>query len=64
MSTQFESLGLCPTILSTLSSLGFEQPTEVQTQAIPHVLAGKDVLAGAQTGTGKTAAFGLPIIQK
>lgn len=64
MSTEFESLGLCPTLLTTLTKLGFEHPTEVQSQAIPHVLAGKDVLAGAQTGTGKTAAFGLPIIQK
>ncbi|WP_159737045.1 DEAD/DEAH box helicase [Vibrio atypicus] len=64
MSTEFESLGLCPTILATLKTLGFEKPTQVQQQAIPFVLDGKDVLAGAQTGTGKTAAFGLPIIQK
>jgi ATP-dependent RNA helicase RhlE len=64
MSTQFAALGLGSTLLSTLESLGFKQPTEVQTQAIPHVLEGKDVLAGAQTGTGKTAAFGLPILQK
>lgn len=64
MSTEFESLGLCPTLLGTLTTLGFNHPTEVQSQAIPHVLEGKDVLAGAQTGTGKTAAFGLPIIQK
>lgn len=64
MSTQFAALGLGSTLLSTLESLGFKQPTEIQTQAIPHVLEGKDVLAGAQTGTGKTAAFGLPILQK
>lgn len=64
MSTQFAALRLGSTLLSTLESLGFKQPTEVQTQAIPHVLEGKDVLAGAQTGTGKTAAFGLPILQK
>lgn len=64
MSTQFAALGLGSTLLSTLESLGFKQPTEVQTQAIPRVLEGKDVLAGAQTGTGKTAAFGLPILQK
>lgn len=64
MSTQFEALGLSSTLLSTLETLGFKQPTEVQTQAIPHVLQGKDVLAGAQTGTGKTAAFGLPILQR
>lgn len=64
MSTQFAALGLGSTLLSTIESLGFKQPTEVQTQAIPHVLEGEDVLAGAQTGTGKTAAFGLPILQK
>ena len=64
MSTQFEALGLGSTLLSTLETIGFEHPTEIQTQAIPHVLEGKDVLAGAQTGTGKTAAFGLPILQR
>ncbi|MDN3611708.1 DEAD/DEAH box helicase [Vibrio ostreicida] len=64
MLTDFESLGLNSTLLTTLQTLGFAQPTEVQTQAIPHVLGGQDVLAGAQTGTGKTAAFGLPILHK
>ncbi|OAJ95706.1 DEAD/DEAH box helicase [Vibrio bivalvicida] len=64
MSTQFEALGLCSTLTQTTDKLGFSQPTEVQAQAIPHVLDGADVLAGAQTGTGKTAAFGLPILQK
>lgn len=64
MSTEFQSLGLSSSLLSTLEKLGFKQPTEVQKQAIPHVLEGKDVLAGAQTGTGKTAAFGLPILHK
>ncbi|USD66967.1 DEAD/DEAH box helicase [Vibrio sp. SCSIO 43136] len=59
----FQSLGLNASLCEHLSSLGFEQPTPIQQQAIPHVLDGKDVLAGAQTGTGKTAAFGLPIIQ-
>ncbi|UUM32518.1 DEAD/DEAH box helicase [Vibrio japonicus] len=62
MST-FQQLGLCPSLLDTLEKLGFNQPTPVQQYAIPHVLEGKDVLAGAQTGTGKTAAFGLPLIQ-
>ncbi|KJY83828.1 DEAD/DEAH box helicase [Vibrio galatheae] len=64
MSTQFESLGLCSALTSITENLGFSQATEIQAQAIPHVLAGKDVLAGAQTGTGKTAAFGLPILHK
>ncbi|PMN97658.1 DEAD/DEAH box helicase [Vibrio splendidus] len=63
-STQsFNQLGLSEQLLTTLSELNFTAPTSVQEQAIPLVLEGKDVLAGAQTGTGKTAAFGLPIIQ-
>lgn len=60
----FNQLGLSNQLLETLSELNFTKPTSVQEQAIPLVLEGKDVLAGAQTGTGKTAAFGLPIIQR
>ncbi|ENO8415128.1 DEAD/DEAH box helicase [Vibrio mimicus] len=60
----FSQLGLDPHLLNTLSDLGIVNPTPIQQQAIPHVLQGKDVLAGAQTGTGKTAAFGLPLIQR
>lgn len=60
----FEELGLHASITNTLQSLKYVEPTEVQQQVIPHVLAGCDVLAGAQTGTGKTAAFVLPIIHK
>ncbi|MBW3696224.1 DEAD/DEAH box helicase [Vibrio sp. T187] len=60
----FDQLGLSSHLLDTLSELNFTQPTSVQEQAIPLVLQGQDVLAGAQTGTGKTAAFGLPIIQR
>ncbi len=63
MST-FQQLGLCPLLLTTLEKLRFHEPTPIQQHAIPHVLEGKDVLAGAQTGTGKTAAFGLPLIQR
>ncbi|WP_144211032.1 DEAD/DEAH box helicase [Shewanella donghaensis] len=59
----FSSLSLMPSLVKQLNSLGYEQPTPIQQQAIPVVLSGKDVLAGAQTGTGKTAAFVLPIIQ-
>ncbi|WP_076543243.1 DEAD/DEAH box helicase [Shewanella sp. UCD-KL21] len=59
----FSSLSLMPVLVNRLSQLGYEQPTAIQQQAIPAVLAGKDVLAGAQTGTGKTAAFVLPILQ-
>ncbi|WP_102386728.1 DEAD/DEAH box helicase [Vibrio cyclitrophicus] len=60
----FNQLGLSEYLLATLAELNFTAPTSVQEQAIPLVLEGKDVLAGAQTGTGKTAAFGLPIIQR
>lgn len=60
----FAQLGINPALVSQLKSLRIQQPTPIQEQAIPHVLAGRDVLAGAQTGTGKTAAYGLPLIQR
>lgn len=60
--TTFQNLGLNPKILSALESKGYTTPTPIQLQAIPHLLAGKDILGIAQTGTGKTAAFSLPII--
>src|SRR4051794_7227913 len=59
----FESLGLTPELLRAVADQGYSEPTPVQREAIPLVLAGRDVLAGAQTGTGKTAAFVLPILQ-
>jgi ATP-dependent RNA helicase RhlE len=59
----FANLGLMPELLRALESAGYTTPTPVQTQAIPIVLAGGDLLASAQTGTGKTAAFALPIMQ-
>ncbi len=59
----FEDLGLAPELLRAVAREGYTEPTPVQAQAIPHVLARRDVLAGAQTGTGKTAAFVLPILQ-
>ncbi|WP_240097022.1 DEAD/DEAH box helicase [Thermomonas flagellata] len=59
----FESLGLAPALLRALAEQGYATPTPIQAQAIPLVLAGHDVLGGAQTGTGKTAAFGLPLLQ-
>ncbi|MCW0207107.1 MAG: DEAD/DEAH box helicase [Achromobacter sp.] len=60
----FESLGLAPTLLRALADNNYTTPTPIQQQAIPLILAGHDVLGGAQTGTGKTAAFGLPLLQK
>jgi ATP-dependent RNA helicase RhlE len=59
----FDSLGLAPELLRAVADSGYTEPTPVQAEAIPLVLAGRDVLAGAQTGTGKTAAFVLPILQ-
>ncbi|GAB1408156.1 DEAD/DEAH box helicase [Thermomonas brevis] len=60
----FETLGLAPALLRALADNNYATPTPIQEQAIPLVLAGHDVLGGAQTGTGKTAAFGLPLLQK
>ena len=59
----FDQLGLTPELLRAVADQGYTEPTPVQAEAIPLVLAGRDVLAGAQTGTGKTAAFVLPILQ-
>jgi ATP-dependent RNA helicase DeaD len=60
----FEGLGLEPPLLKAIEAAGFEKPTQVQAQLIPLALAGRDVLGQSKTGTGKTAAFGLPIIQR
>jgi ATP-dependent RNA helicase RhlE len=58
----FESLGLAPALLRALTEQGYTEPTPIQTAAIPAALEGRDLLAGAQTGTGKTAAFALPLL--
>lgn len=58
----FSSFSLAPAIYSALETLGFEKPTDIQSQTIPLALTGKDIIATAQTGTGKTAAFMLPIL--
>ena len=60
----FDELGLTPEVLKAVAETGYTEPTPIQAQAIPHVLAGKDVLGIAQTGTGKTASFTLPMIDK
>ena len=61
---KFEELGLAETLLRAVAALGYETPTAIQAAAIPPVLEGRDVLGCAQTGTGKTAAFALPILQR
>lgn len=60
--TKFSDLSLNPKILKAIDEAGYETPTPIQAQAIPAALAGKDVLGIAQTGTGKTASFTLPMI--
>ena len=59
----FEHLQLIPPLARAVAEAGYEEPTPIQAQAIPHLLAGRDVLGCAQTGTGKTAAFALPVLQ-
>ncbi|KEA64794.1 ATP-dependent RNA helicase RhlE [Marinobacterium lacunae] len=60
----FTELNLCPELNATLEALGYREPTPIQSQAIPLVLAGHDLIAEAQTGTGKTASFALPMIER
>ncbi len=60
----FESLGLAPEILRAVAEQGYTEPTPIQAQAIPVVLQGRDIMAGAQTGTGKTAGFTLPLLHR
>ncbi len=62
--TQFNQLGLSESILKAVSEQGYKHPTPIQQQSIPAVIAGRDVMAAAQTGTGKTAGFTLPILEK
>ena len=64
ISMNFEELNLAPAILQAVQEQGYETPTPIQAQAIPAVIEGQDLLAGAQTGTGKTAAFTLPMLHK
>ena len=61
---KFTELGLNDNLLKAIKRSGFEEATPIQAQTIPLALAGKDVIGQAQTGTGKTAAFGLPILQQ
>ena len=61
---RFDELGIMPQILRGIEEMGFEETTPIQAQAIPVVMEGKDIIGQAQTGTGKTAAFGIPMLQK
>src|SRR5947199_5632952 len=62
--TGFADLALLPELRHALSGLGYEEPTPIQREAIPPLLAGRDLLGQAATGTGKTAAFALPLLQR
>jgi len=64
MDLSFNSLGLSEARVQSLEQLGFTKPTAIQAQAIPHLLSGRDVVGQAQTGTGKTAAFSLPLLEQ
>ncbi|MCX5690878.1 MAG: DEAD/DEAH box helicase, partial [Planctomycetota bacterium] len=64
MTIAFTDLNLCEPVLRALVEEGYTIPTPIQAKAIPHILEGRDVLGCAQTGTGKTAAFALPIIHR
>ena len=60
---RFDELELNPKILRGIKDMGFEEATPIQAQGIPAVLSGRDVIGQAQTGTGKTAAFGIPVLE-
>ena len=60
---QFEEMGLSNPLLSAIGGAGYENPTPIQAEAIPHLLMGRDIIGIAQTGTGKTASFTLPMIE-
>ena len=64
VTVQFSDLGLIPVLLSRLTALNYQQPTPIQAQVIPPILLGRDVIAGANTGSGKTAGFALPLLQQ
>jgi ATP-independent RNA helicase DbpA len=64
MSPSFDALPLAPALLAVVKDLGFEEPTAIQAQSIPLLLEGKDVVGQSKTGSGKTAAFGLPLLQR
>ena len=59
----FASLGLAPSLINAVTEIGYLEPTAIQSAAIPAILRGEDVLGAAQTGSGKTAAFALPLLQ-
>ena len=63
-SKRFSDFGLSSEVLQAISNMGFEEPTPIQEKAIPIIMQGRDIIGQAQTGTGKTMAFGIPIIER
>lgn len=61
---KFEDLGIAENIVKALGDYGYEEPTPIQEKTIPFIIQGRDLIGQSQTGTGKTASFGLPLIQK
>ena len=64
MLEKFQELNISEEIIRALNDMGFEEPTPIQAESIPVALAGKDMIGQAQTGTGKTAAYGIPVLEK
>src|SRR5438128_2602756 len=64
MEDGFDALGLGPEVLRSIGEVGYERPTPIQNQTIPILLEGRDLIAQSQTGTGKTAAFAVPLIER
>ena len=64
MLEKFQNLKISEVILQALNAMGFEEPTPIQAESIPVALQGADMIGQAQTGTGKTAAFGIPVLEK
>src|SRR5690625_1115234 len=62
--SEFSELGISPAILKAIAEMGFEAPTRIQASTIPSILSGRDVAGQAQTGTGKTAAFAIPLLER
>ena len=63
MKNNFSDMGISPPILKAIDEMGFQTPTEVQSKVIPHILNQKDLIVMSKTGSGKTAVFGIPLLQ-
>lgn len=64
MLEKFQELNISEVIIRALNEMGFEEPTPIQAESIPVAMAGRDMIGQAQTGTGKTAAYGIPVLEK